>query len=95
LDKEEVSEFQIQPQDIDESTKNALSVYVEDVEKKLNVFAETARKIDLLRRIINNKFAYSYKEINFSKDKGFIFTTRYNSSSDSKKLLPTDLSSMG
>ena len=31
LDKEEDSEFQIQPQDIDESTKNALSVYVEDV----------------------------------------------------------------
>ncbi|MBE9137063.1 AAA family ATPase [Nodosilinea sp. LEGE 07088] len=93
LDKEEDSEFQIQPQDIDESTKNALSVYVEDVEKKLNVFSETARKIDLLRRIINNKFAYSYKEINFSKEKGFVFSTRYKSSSDSKKLSPTDLSS--
>jgi predicted ATP-binding protein involved in virulence len=93
LDKEEDSEFQIQPQDIDDSTKNALSVYVEDVEKKLNVFSETARKIDLLRRIINNKFAYSYKEINFSKEKGFVFSTRYKSSSDSKKLSPTDLSS--
>lgn len=93
LDKEEDSEFQIQPQDIDESTKNALSVYVEDVEKKLNVFSGTARKIDLLRRIINNKFSYSYKEISFSKEKGFVFSTRYKSSSDSKKLLPTDLSS--
>jgi predicted ATP-binding protein involved in virulence len=94
LDKDENSDFQIQPQFMDESTKNILSVYVEDVEKKLNVFAETARKIDLLRRIINNKFAYSYKEINFSKEKGFVFTTRYRSSSaDSKKLLPTDLSS--
>jgi predicted ATP-binding protein involved in virulence len=94
LDKEEDSEFQIQPQDIDESTKNALSVYVEDVEKKLNVFAKTARKIDLLRRIINNKFAYSYKEINFSKEKGFVFATRHKSSSfDIKKLLPTELSS--
>ena len=94
LDKDEDSEFQIQPQDIDESTKNALSVYVEDVEKKLSVFAEIASKIDLLRKIINNKFAYSYKEINFSKDKGFVFTTLYNSSlSDSKALSPTDLSS--
>ncbi|MDX2214074.1 MAG: AAA family ATPase [Oculatellaceae cyanobacterium bins.114] len=92
LDKDENSEFQIQPQDIDESTKNALSVYVEDVEKKLNVFAETAKKIDLLRRIINNKFAYSYKEISFNKDKGFIFTTRHPSS-NIKKLSPTDLSS--
>ncbi|MDZ8260168.1 AAA family ATPase [Nostoc sp. ChiQUE01b] len=94
LDKDEDSEFQIQPQDIDEKTKNALSVYVEDVEKKLSVFAEIASKIDLLRKIINNKFAYSYKEINFSKDKGFVFTTLYNSSlSDSKALSPTDLSS--
>ncbi|MGB3693155.1 MAG: AAA family ATPase [Spirulinaceae cyanobacterium] len=94
LDKEEEAEFQIQAQDIDESTKNALSVYVEDVEKKLNVFAETARKIDLLRRIINKKFAYSYKEIKFSKDKGFIFATLYDdSSTEAKKLSPTDLSS--
>ncbi|MDB9451638.1 AAA family ATPase [Dolichospermum circinale] len=92
LDQDENSEFQIQPQDIDESTKNALSVYVEDVEKKLNVFTEIATKINLLKRIINNKF--SYKEINFSKEKGFIFTTLYNSSlSDSKTLSPTDLSS--
>ncbi|MEH1765221.1 AAA family ATPase [Nostoc sp.] len=94
LDKDEDAEFQIQPQDIEESTKNALSVYVEDVEKKLSVFAEIARKIDLLRKIINNKFAYSYKEINFSKDKGFVFTTLYKSSlSDSKALSPIDLSS--
>jgi predicted ATP-binding protein involved in virulence len=92
LDQDEYSEFQIQPQDIDESTKNALSVYVEDVEKKLNVFNEIAIKINLLKRIINNKF--SYKEINFSKEKGFIFTTLYNSSlSDSKILSPNDLSS--
>lgn len=92
LDKDEDSEFQIQPQDIDESSKNALSVYIEDVEKKLNVFTEIATKINLLKRIINNKF--TYKEINFSKEKGFIFTTLYNSSlSESKTLSPTDLSS--
>ncbi|MEA5528121.1 AAA family ATPase [Dolichospermum sp. UHCC 0684] len=92
LDKDENSEFQIQPQDIDESTKNALLVYIEDVEKKLNVFTEIATKINLLKKIINNKF--SYKEINFSKEKGFIFTTLYDSSlSDSKILSPTDLSS--
>ncbi|MEH2024978.1 AAA family ATPase [Nostoc sp.] len=94
LDKDEDTEFQIQPQDIDESTKNALSVYIQDVEKKLSVFAEIASKIDLLRKIINNKFAYSYKEINFSKEKGFVVTTSYDSPlSNSKTLLPTDLSS--
>ncbi|AFY42144.1 AAA family ATPase [Nostoc sp. PCC 7107] len=94
LDKDENSEVQIQPQDIDESTKNALLVYVEDMEKKLSVFAEIASKIELLKKIINNKFAYSYKEINFSKEKGFIFTTFYNSSlSNSKTLSAMDLSS--
>lgn len=94
LDKTENSDFSIQSPAIDESTKNILSVYIEDVEKKLNVFNDVASKIDLLRKIINIKFAYSYKEMNFSKDKGFVFKTRYNSSlSSSDTLSPTDLSS--
>ncbi|MEA5470045.1 AAA family ATPase [Spirulina sp. 06S082] len=89
LDKDKSSDFQIQPQTIDESTKNILSVYIEDVKKKLSVFDEIASKIDLLREIINKKFEYSCKEINFSKEKGFIFTTKH----DKKILSPTDLSS--
>lgn len=94
LDKDENSDFQIPLQSIDESTKNILSVYVDDVEKKLNVFSEIADKIDLLRRIVNNKFAYSYKEINFNKEKGFVFKTPYHSSSSNRDpLSPTDLSS--
>lgn len=94
LDKDENPDFQIQTEPIDESTKNILSVYVDDVEKKLNVFKEIASKIDLLRRIVNNKFAYSYKEMNFNKEKGFIFKTLYHpSSSISDILSPTDLSS--
>ncbi|MBA3923788.1 MAG: AAA family ATPase, partial [Nostocaceae cyanobacterium] len=94
LDRDENSDFQIQPQFIDESTKNILSVYVEDVEKKLNIFNEIASKIELLRKIVNNKFSYSYKEMNFSKEKGFIFKILYNSSaSNIETLSPTDLSS--
>jgi predicted ATP-binding protein involved in virulence len=94
LDKDKNSDFQIQPQSIDESTKNILSVYVEDVEKKLSVFSEIASKIDLLRRIVNNKFAYSYKEMSFNKEKGFVFRTLYNPSSFNRDILsPTDLSS--
>ncbi len=94
LDKTENTGFPIQPSAMDESTKNILSVYVEDVEKKLNVFNDVANKIGLLRRIINSKFAYSYKEMNFNKDKGFTFKTLYHSSlSDSDTLSPTDLSS--
>ncbi|MGL4499952.1 MAG: AAA family ATPase, partial [Planktothrix sp.] len=72
---------------------NILSVYVKDVEKKLSVFDEIASKIELLRRIINNKFAYSYKEMNFSKDKGFVFKTHHPLSSNTDILSPTELSS--
>lgn len=94
LDKDENSDFPIQPQSIDESTKNILSVYVEDVEKKLSVFDEIASKIELLKRIINNKFSYSYKAMKFSKEKGFIFTNCYDSTHLApKSLSPTDLSS--
>jgi predicted ATP-binding protein involved in virulence len=94
LDKTENSDFPVQPPAMDDSTKNILSVYVEDVKKKLSVFDDVANKIELLRNIINNKFAYSYKEMNFSKEKGFIFKTLYHSStSDSDSLSPTDLSS--
>jgi len=97
LDKEEEnSDFQIQPQviDIDINTKNILSVYVEDVGKKLDVFNEIASKIDLLRKIISSKFAYSYKEMSFSKEKGFVFKTLHHSpSSTTQTLSPTDLSS--
>ena len=96
LNKDENSDFEIPTQTIDDSTKNILSVYVEDVEKKLSVFNEIASKINLLSRIINNKFAYSYKKMNFSKEKGFLFTKCYNSESlsDEKTYLsPTDLSS--
>lgn len=93
LDKDDNSDFQIQSQSIDERTKNVLSVYVEDVEKKLNVFNGIARRIELLRKIINNKFIYSHKVMNFNKDKGFVFTLDHPSSSNAETVLPKDLSS--
>jgi predicted ATP-binding protein involved in virulence len=94
LNNNENSDFSTQQPAMDESTRNILSVYVEDVEKKLNVFHDLASKIELLRNIINSKFACSYKEMNFSKDKGFVFRTLYHSSiSNSDIILPTDLSS--
>ncbi|NER20707.1 MAG: AAA family ATPase [Symploca sp. SIO1C2] len=95
LDKDDNTDFKIQPKSIDESTKNILSVYIEDVATKLDVFSEIANKIELLRKIINRKFIYSYKKINFSKEKGFVFTTCYDpsSASEQKTLAPTDLSS--
>ena len=84
---------QIPQDEIDESMRNILSVYVKDVEEKLRVFDDITRKIDLFRRIINLKF--SYKELTISREKGFIFRSKYpdeyeNSSGD---LSPDSLSS--
>ncbi|NEP02537.1 MAG: AAA family ATPase [Symploca sp. SIO2E9] len=93
LNKDEDSDSQIQPQAMNESIKNVLSVYIEDVETKLSIFSTIASKLESLRKIVNNKF--SYKEMSFSKDKGFIFTTSYPPSLklDNKSLSLTDLSS--
>jgi hypothetical protein len=76
LEKDEDQNFPIRSQDIiDDSTKKTLAVYIEDVEKKLFVFGDLADKIDLFRRIINSKF--SYKEIVISRERGFIFRSKY------------------
>lgn len=95
LNREENSDFNIQPDHIDTDTTNVLSIYVKDVEDKLKVFQDIADKIELFRDIINKKFAYSSKKIKFDKEKGFIFTTENNESvrSEDKELSPTDLSS--
>ena len=71
---------------IDSNTQIVLSVYVEDVEKKLGVFDEIAKKIDLLKTIINKRFLH--KEMAISRKNGFLFTK-----SDGAVLAPNDLSS--
>lgn len=85
LNTDENTDIQISG-DIDESTKKILAVYIEDTEKKLSLFDDIASKIDVLKRIINNKFYC--KHINISKDQGFTFTT-----DDGNSLSPTNLSS--
>jgi predicted ATP-binding protein involved in virulence len=85
-DSSDNSEFPLQTPAIDESTKNILSVYVDDVEEKLSIFNDLTKKLELLRRIINDKF--TYKQITFDKKRGFVFKTLY-----SDPLSPTDLSS--
>jgi predicted ATPase len=68
-------------------------VYVEDTGKKLNVFDTISRKLGLLKKIVNNRFAYSYKNIGFDKKNGFIFKILHKNSSNQATLAPTDLSS--
>ncbi|MBP0013609.1 MAG: AAA family ATPase [Roseofilum sp. SID2] len=74
LDRGEDSEFQIPKTEIDKSTQSILSVYIEDVKKKLDVFQKVAKKIELFRKVINHKFQYSYKKIQFDEEHGFVVT---------------------
>jgi len=50
-----------------------LTEYINDTRIKLAIFDELAGKIELLKKIINERF--SYKKLEISKDKGFIFMT--------------------
>lgn len=85
MDQDSTESFQVS-RETDDKTNFILSVYIEDVEKKLAVFDELADKIGLLTRIINKRF--SYKQVTIDKDQGFVFTN-----SKSVTLSPTDLSS--
>ncbi|MEA3282422.1 MAG: AAA family ATPase [Euryarchaeota archaeon] len=85
LDRGEEIDFR--DQDIDESNRNVLAVYVHDVKEKLEVLDELTDKIDLLVNIINSRFLYKKMSIS-KKERGFIFET-----SDGKNISPTNISS--
>lgn len=85
LDKEEEIDFK-DFQDIDDSNRNVLSIYIEDVKKKLGILDELSEKIDLLVKIVNRKFAY--KQMSISKEEGFVFSTN-----EGRVLSPSSLSS--
>ena len=73
LDKEQNMDF-LPTQQISKNTEEVLTVYVQDVEKKLSIFDEIAAKIDLFKKIINERFLYN--RITISRQEGFAFFTR-------------------
>jgi hypothetical protein len=74
------------PDTIIAKKSDVFSIYVKDVETKLAVFNEMARRVELLRSILAERF--SYKRMKISREHGFQFT------SDSGDTLgPSDLSS--
>lgn len=85
LDKESENDFQVTEQ-MDDQTKRVFSVYVTDVEQKLGVFDDLLNKVDLLKKVVNQRFRY--KKMDISKDEGFVFTT-----SNGQPLPPSSLSS--
>lgn len=75
-----------QPTTIDDETRKVLSVYIDDAEKKLEIFDQLAEKIEIMKRIINERFLY--KNLSINKDTGFVFTT-----TTGEVISPEDLSS--
>ncbi len=86
LDKGE-EEFDFRRDEIDSIlTSSVLPVYARDMEQKLAVFDELAKKIEVLQSIVKSRF--HYKEMTLNNESGFAFTT-----AGSKPLAPTFLSS--
>ena len=73
-------------QKIDETNKNVLSVYINDVEEKLRVFDNLTDKIYLFLKLVNDKFLHKHMVIN--SNEGFTFQT-----SEGLALSPAKLSS--
>lgn len=70
-----------------EEDARALTVYIEDTEKKLAVFAELLEKLNLFTKILNER-RFTFKQIHISKDEGFTLSTH-----DGKPLRLQNLSS--
>ena len=86
LELEEQQYFLESDDKIDEGTKQFLFFYLQDVDRKLNVFDKIADKIKFFKTIITNRF--KYKKMSVNQEEGFSFTT-----ADGHPLSLTDLSS--
>ncbi|MHB0857296.1 MAG: AAA family ATPase [Anaerolineae bacterium] len=90
MDKSAESEVQISDQNtVNELNRTALSIYVKDGQEKLKVFDGLLEKIELLQKIINARFSYSYKQLAIDKQEGFVIRTTGG------EVLPPDVLSSG
>jgi predicted ATP-binding protein involved in virulence len=70
LDRD-MADVQIPDQRVEGFTLNALSIYISDAKKKLQVFDDLLHRVDLFRDIIKRRFLY--KTLSVSKQEGFVF----------------------
>jgi predicted ATP-binding protein involved in virulence len=85
LDSERDINFPV-VEDVDEEKRALLAVYIKDSNEKLAVFDDLARKTELMKKIINNRFKYKSVEIN--REEGISLDTE-----DGRSLPLTSLSS--
>lgn len=74
----------IVPTKTSQANWHVLSLFAEDMEKKLSVFDELKQKMDILNGVITRRF--NYKVIAFSAEKGFYFTSDRGQSLSAEKL---------
>ena len=75
------------PQNADETTRNLLSVYVDDVEKKLGIFDDVVKRIEMMVQFIKEHF--TSKKLVIDTDRGFVITSTVTG----EELSPNQLSS--
>lgn len=85
-EEEQNARFEMPRQIRESTTRNVLSVYVDDVEEKLSVFDTLSGKINILKNIVDSRFLH--KTMVVDRKKGFLFTNH-----DGQHLSPTQLSS--
>ena len=61
---------------IDEQNINALSIYVQDAQQKLGVFDKLAERLNLLKKIVEQRFLY--KKLSINREHGMVFMTSDN-----------------
>ncbi len=83
LEKEDTS-FNPPPA-LQELAQQVLPLYIADVEKKLGVFAAVVQKVELLKKVVSERF--KYKTVTIDREKGITFEA------NGKPLSPTTLSS--
>jgi ABC-type lipoprotein export system ATPase subunit len=60
------------PGELDKNALRVLYHYLNDVDKKFNLFDRLLKKVELFKEIINSRFLY--KTFKVDKEKGFVFT---------------------
>ncbi len=66
------------PEGLEENERKILWAYLDDVQKKLDVFDPLLRRVELFKEIINSRF--SYKKFEIDKDRGFVFKSDHDGS---------------
>lgn len=76
LDPQTEPAFQVRHGDLSDHETSVLSLWVTDVEKKLEIYSDLAQKIDLFKDLINQHFLF--KEMGIDREQGFVFRTPRN-----------------